>query len=110
MSITATRQVKAVTITAVRAGVTLELQPVISNVGTAAVTLSTIIRGEKVNFIKHPDNDVVAMATTFEPYDYGFNLKKDAAMLWKVFQWIGGDLDDDNNFIVHDFLRIDNIP
>ncbi len=68
------------------------------------------INGETFRFIKHPENNNPANANIFETYDYGLDFNRGGKEVWKVFQWTGGDLNNDDNFIVHDYLRIQPIP
>ena len=68
------------------------------------------INNSSFNYIKHPDNISAQNAEVFEPYDYGFNYKRNDNIIWTEFQWMGGDTSDDANFIVHRYLRIEPIP
>ena len=68
------------------------------------------INDELFSFKKHPENNDPGNAEVFEAYDYGFNYRRSNEIIWTLFQWTGGDVNDDANFIVHTYLRIEPLP
>lgn len=65
---------------------------------------TTTIRGQKVFFVKHPDNTI--NLTTFEANDFAETFVFDSTLIATFSQWLGGDQSVDANWDILTFKRL----